>query len=77
MAVSSLGAGSGLDLNGILTSLMQVEQRPLVALQKQEASYQSRISALGSLKSTLSSLQSAAQAFIPATGQTAAEKYAT
>ena len=77
MAVSSLGAGSGLDLNGILTSLMQVEQRPLVALQKQEASYQSRISALGSLKSTLSSLQSAAQAFIPATGQTAADKYAT
>ena len=33
MAVSSLGVGSGLDLNGILTSLMQVEQQPLLAMQ--------------------------------------------
>ena len=43
MAVSSLGVGSGLDLNGILTSLMQVEQQPLLAMQKKEASYQARI----------------------------------
>ena len=74
MAVSSLGAGSGLDLSGILTSLMQVEQQPLVALQKKEASYQARISALGTLKSSLSALQTAAQGFIPSTGQTAAHK---
>ena len=77
MAVSSLGVGSGLDLNGILTSLMQVEQQPLLAMQKKEASYQARISALGSLKGALSSLQTAAQGFIPATGQTAADKYAS
>jgi len=77
MAVSSLGVGSGLDLNGILTSLMQVEQQPLLALQKKEASFQARISALGSLKGALSSLQTAAQGFIPATGQTAADKYAS
>ena len=76
MAVSSLGAGSGLDLSGILTSLMQVEQQPLVALQKKEASYQARISALGTLKSSLSALQTAAQGFIPSTGQTAAHKFA-
>lgn len=77
MAVSSLGAGSGLDLSGILSSFMQVEQQPLIALQKKEASYQARISALGSLKGTLSSLQSAATTLAPATGQTAAQKYAS
>lgn len=77
MAVSSLGVGSGLDLNGLLTSLMQAEQQPLIALQTKEASYQARISALGSLKGALSSLQTAAQGFIPATGQTALNKYAS
>lgn len=77
MAVSSLGVGSGLDLNGLLTSLMQAEQQPLVSLQKKEASYQARISALGSLKGALASLQTAAQGFIPTTGQTALNKYAS
>lgn len=77
MAISSLGAGSGLDLSGILSSLMQVEQQPLLALQTKEASYQARISALGTLKGALSSLQTAAQSFIPSTGQTAADKYST
>lgn len=77
MAISSLGAGSGLDLSGILTNLMQVEQQPLVALQSKEASYLSRISALGTLKSSLSSLQTAAQSLIPSSGQTASEKYTT
>jgi len=77
MAISSLGAGSGLDLNSILSSLMQVEQQPLLALQSKEASYQSRISAIGTLKSALSSLQTAAGGFIPTTGQSASAKYAT
>lgn len=76
-SVSSLGVGSGLDLSGLLTKLMQAEQQPLVALQTQEASYQARISALGTLKGSLSSLQTAATGFIPSTGQTAADKYAT
>lgn len=77
MTVSSLGAGSGLDLNGLLTSLMQAEQQPLLVMQKKEASYQARISALGSLKGALSSLQTAAQAFIPTSGQSTTEKFAT
>lgn len=77
MAITSLGVGSGMDLNGLLTSLMQAEQRPLVALQTKEASYQSRISSLGVLKGSLSSLQTAAKNFIPSTGQTAADKFAT
>ena len=61
MAISSLGAGSGIDLNSIVTSLMQVEQQPLLALQTKEATYQARISALGNLKSGLSSLLTASQ----------------
>lgn len=77
MAISSLGVGSGLDLSGLLTSLMQAEQQPLLALQRKEASFQARISALGSLKGTLSSLQTAAQGFVPGTGQTAFSKYST
>lgn len=77
MAVTSLGVGSGLDLNGLLSNLMQAEQQPLLALQKKEVSYQARISALGSLKGSLSSLQTAAQGFIPSTDQTAASKYAS
>lgn len=77
MAISSLGVGSGLDLNTMLTSLMTVEKQPLLALQKKEASYQSRISSLGTLNSALSSLQTAAKAFIPSIGQSANDKFAT
>lgn len=77
MAISSLGVGSGLDLSGLLTNLMQAEQQPLLALQRKEASYQARISALGSLKGALSALQTAASGFIPSTGQTAFNKYSS
>lgn len=77
MAISSLGAGSGLDLNSILTSLMQVEQQPLLALRTKEASFQARISSLGTLKGALSSLQTAAGGFIPSATQSLVDKYAT
>ncbi|MBK7425023.1 MAG: flagellar filament capping protein FliD [Propionivibrio sp.] len=77
MAISSLGVGSGLDLNGIITKLMQVEQQPLIGLQRKEANVQARISALGSLKSALSSLQTSASGLIPASGQSAADKFAS
>lgn len=77
MTISSLGIGSGLDLNSILTSLMEVEQQPLVALQKKELSYQSRISSLGTLRSALASLQSTAATLAPDSGKTAVEKYQT
>lgn len=77
MAISSLGAGSGIDLNSILTSLMSAEQQPLRALQTKEASYQAKISALGNLRSGLTSLQSAAQFMTLSTGQTADAKFAS
>lgn len=74
-SISSLGSGSGLDLSGILKNLMSVEQQPLLALQKKEISYQSKISALGTLKGALSNLQTAAGNLLPSSPQTAADKY--
>lgn len=55
--ISSLGTGSGLDLSGMLTKLMSVEQQPLTALDTKEASYQAQLSAYGTLKSAVSALQ--------------------
>ncbi len=59
--ISSPGVGSNLDVKTIISQLMTVEQLPLKALDKKEASYQSKLSAFGSMKSALSSLQTAAQ----------------
>jgi flagellar hook-associated protein 2 len=75
--ISSLGVGSGLDLEGMVTKLMAVESQPLTTFDTKEASFQSKISALGSLKGALASLQTAMAAFIPTTGQTAANKFTT
>lgn len=75
MAISSPGVGSNLDVNGIISQLMAVEQRPLFALGTKEAGFQAEISAFGSLKSVLSSLNSAASALIPSSTQTASEKF--
>ena len=61
MAITSAGLGSGLDINGIITKLMQVESQPFTAMATKEASYQAKLSAFGSLKGALSTLQTAAQ----------------
>lgn len=62
MSISSAGLGSGLDVNGIVTSLMAIEQKPLTAVTKQKTEYQSEISAYGTLKSGLSTFQTAVSA---------------
>ena len=65
MAISSSGSlatpglGSGLDVTSIVNKLMAVESQPLTRLATQEASFQARISAYGTLKSGLAALQSA------------------
>ena len=61
-AVSSLGIGSGLDLNTLLAGMKSAEQAPLVAIQAQQTSYTSKLSAYGQLNSALSALQTAAAA---------------
>ena len=57
--VSSPGIGSGLDVNGIVSKLMNVEAQPIVLLQNQQSSYQTKLSSIGSISSALSQLQSA------------------
>lgn len=50
---------SGIDVNSIVSQLMTIEQRPLLALAKKEASYQAQLSAYGNIKGALSTFQSA------------------
>lgn len=57
MSISSPGIGSNLDVNSIISQLMAVESKPLTILAKKEASYQSKLSAYGSLSGALSSFQ--------------------
>ena len=64
--ISSPGLGSGLDVNGLVTKLMALEQKPLTALASKEASFQAKLSAFGSLKGALSALQTAAKSLTSA-----------
>ncbi|MBI4292295.1 MAG: flagellar filament capping protein FliD [Betaproteobacteria bacterium] len=59
MAAVSGSGGATLDVNSIVSQLMQVESRPLARLDQKEASYQAKLSAYGSLSSAISSFQSA------------------
>ncbi len=59
MALSSAGIGSGLDVNSIVSQLIAVDSRPLTLLAKKEASFQAKLSAIGSVKGSLSAFQTA------------------
>ncbi len=60
---SSLGVGTGVDLQSMLTKLMAVERAPIDALNVRIASTNSKISSYGTLKSKLDALSSAADTF--------------
>lgn len=57
--ITAPGIGSGLDINGIISKLLDVERRSLLRLDTREASFQTKLSAYGSLKGALSGLQNA------------------
>lgn len=57
--LSSPGIGSGLDINTIISQLMQAESQPLQVLQGQQSDTKASISALGQLTSALSTFQGA------------------
>lgn len=59
--ITSLGIGSGLDLNGLLDQLRAAEQQKLVPIQAQKQQQQAKISAYGQLTSSLSQFQTAAK----------------
>lgn len=58
MGIQSTGLGSNLDVNTLITKLMQVESQPLTALAKKEASFQAKLSAYGTLNGAVGSFQS-------------------
>jgi len=60
--ISSPGIGSGLDVNSIITGLMNVERQPLTLLASKKSAFQTQVSAFGSLKSALSSFQTSVSA---------------
>ena len=60
-SISSAGIGSGLDVNSIVTSLLNVERLPLKNLQTAATTFQSKLSAFGQMQSFVSSLHDAAQ----------------
>ncbi len=62
MGIGVSGLMSGLDTDSIIQKLMDLERRPIVQLQKKEADYQAKITALGIVKSSMSDLQSAVEA---------------
>jgi len=62
-AITSTGLGSGLDINSIVTAVVNAAIQPQqTRLQASQATDQSTISALGTVKSTLASLQTAVNA---------------
>lgn len=60
--ITSLGIGSGLDINTIVTQLVALERRPLEQMQSEATRLQTQVSSYGQLKSLFSSLQDASTA---------------
>lgn len=57
--ISSLGIGSGLDLSGLLDDLKDAENEKLTPIVTQQKSYQTKLSAFGTLESSLTALREA------------------
>jgi flagellar hook-associated protein 2 len=62
MAISATGIASGLDTSSLIQASMMLERLPLERMQKQLSTTQSKISAVGQVKSAIASLQEAAKA---------------
>ncbi len=59
-AITSLGIGSGADLNSLVTQLVAVERQPLQQMRTAASGLQTQVSSYGKLSSLLSGLQTAA-----------------
>lgn len=71
--ISSLGVGSGLDSEGIISALMSVERRPLSLLTEQTTEIKTQLSSVGRLQSLVSAMRDKAAAIgsVSLWGQTA------
>lgn len=58
MAITGLGAGS-IDVSSFVSQLMEVERAPVYKLSQKSATYETQLSVLGTLKSTISGFQTA------------------
>ncbi|AWK41756.1 flagellar filament capping protein FliD [Photorhabdus laumondii subsp. laumondii] len=77
-SISSLGAGSGMDLGSILDKLQAAEQKRLVPLAQQQTSYKGKLTAFGTLKGSLEKLETASESlkkFDKLNTTTASEKH--
>jgi flagellar hook-associated protein 2 len=59
MGISATGIGSGLDINNLVTQLMQAESTPLTTLKAKQTSFNAKLSAFGTLQSAISTFQTA------------------
>ena len=57
--ISAAGVGSGLDIQSIISQLMEIERQPLQRLQFKQGQLEAQISAYGQLSSSLSNFQAA------------------
>lgn len=60
--ITSLGIGSGIDVNSMVTQLVALERQPLKQMQKAAGTIQTQLSAFGRVQSLVSSLRDAADA---------------
>lgn len=60
--ISSIGIGSGLDIENMITQLMAVERAPVTKLQTEATSLQTKLSTYGKLQSSMAALRDAASA---------------
>jgi len=58
-SITAPGIGSGLDINGIINSLMSIERQPVNALNERQRELEAQLSAYGTLKGAISEFQSA------------------
>ena len=58
---SSLGVGTGIDLESMLTKIIAAEKSPITRIETKISEANTRISVYGTLKSKLDALQSAAE----------------
>lgn len=68
MAISSAGIGSGLDVQSIVSQLMNLEKQPLTQLQSKASGLQTKMSAYGTVKSALAELQTASSKLLDTSG---------
>ena len=59
-AITSLGIGSGADINSIVTQLVALESRPLVLMRNAATTLQTQVSSYGQLSSLFGALQTSA-----------------